>query len=80
LIDCAATGIAFIDKDFVHHHQLQENELKESRDLEVIDGKPIDSGTITTMAKLNLGIRSHQEQLPAFASTVGHNRTVIGLP
>ena len=29
LIDCGATGIAFIDKDFVRHHQLKEKELKE---------------------------------------------------
>ena len=41
LIDCGATGIAFIDKDFVRHHQLQEKELIESRELEVIDGRPI---------------------------------------
>ena len=34
----------------------QERELKESRELEVIDRRPIESGTITTMAKLNLGI------------------------
>ncbi len=46
LIDCGATGIAFIDKDFVHHHQLQEKEVKESRELEVKDGRPIESGTV----------------------------------
>jgi hypothetical protein len=57
LIDCGATGIAFIDKDFVRHHQLEETELKESRELEFIDGRPIESGTITTMAKLDLGTR-----------------------
>ena len=27
LIDCGATGIAFVDKDFVRHHQLEEKEL-----------------------------------------------------
>jgi hypothetical protein len=26
LIDCGATGIAFADKDFVWHHQLEEKE------------------------------------------------------
>jgi hypothetical protein len=61
LIHCGATGIAFIDKDCVRHHQLEEKELRESRELEVIDGRPIELGTITTMAKLNLGIRGHQE-------------------
>jgi hypothetical protein len=50
LIDCGATGIAFIDKDYVRHHQLEERNLKKSRELEVIDGRPIESGTITMMA------------------------------
>jgi hypothetical protein len=30
---------------------LEENELKESKALEAIDGKPIESRTIMTMAK-----------------------------
>jgi hypothetical protein len=80
LIDCGATGIAFIDKDFVRHHQLEEKELKEARELEVIDGRPIESGTITTMAKLDLGIRGHQEKLPAFVTKLGHYPIVLGLP
>lgn len=56
LIDCGATGIAFIDKDFVRNYGLHEKEQKETRELEVMDGRPIESGTITTMAKLDLGI------------------------
>jgi sulfur relay (sulfurtransferase) DsrF/TusC family protein len=32
LIDCRATGIVFIDKVFVRHHQLEERKLKESRE------------------------------------------------
>jgi hypothetical protein len=65
LIDCEATAIAFIDKDFVRHHQLKEQKLIESSELEVIDRRPIESGTITTMAKPNLEICGHQNQLPA---------------
>jgi hypothetical protein len=80
LIDCGATGIAFIDKDYVRHYHLEEKELRESRDLEVIDRRPIKSGTITTMAKLNLGIRGHQEQLPVFVTKLGHYPIVLGLP
>jgi hypothetical protein len=80
VIDCGATAIAFIDKDFVHHHQLKEKELRESRELEVIDRRPIESGTITTMAKLNLGIRGHQELLPPVVTKLGHYPIVLGLP
>jgi hypothetical protein len=56
LIDYGATGTPFVDKDFVLLHQLDEKELRESRELEVVDGRPIKSGTITTIAKFNMGI------------------------
>ena len=56
LIDCGTTGIAFIYKDFILHHQIKEKQLEKSHELEVINGRPIESGTITTIAKLDLGI------------------------
>jgi hypothetical protein len=80
LMDCGATEIAFIDKDFVCHHQLEEKKLQELREIEVIDGRPIKLGTITTMTKLNLGIRGHQEQLPAFITKLCHYSILLGLP
>jgi hypothetical protein len=45
---------------------VKKHEIRESRELEVIDGRLIESGTITTMENLNLGIRGYPEQLPAF--------------
>jgi hypothetical protein len=69
-----------VDKDFVRHHQLEEKELREPRELEVIDGRPIESGTITTIAELNIGIRSHQEEPPAFVMKLGHYPIILGLP
>jgi hypothetical protein len=80
LINCGATGIAFIDIDFVCYQQWQGQKLKQSSELEVIDVGPIESGTITTMTKLNLGIRGHQEQLPAFVTKLSHYPIVLGLP
>jgi len=38
LIDCGATGIAFMDQDFARHHKVPLKELKERRQVEVIDG------------------------------------------
>ena len=32
------------------------------------------------MAKMNLGIRGHQETLPAFVTKLGHYPIVLGLP
>jgi hypothetical protein len=79
-INCRDNRIAFIDKDIVHHDQFKEQELNKLRELEVIDGRHIESGTITTMAKLNLGIRGRHKQLPAFITKLGNYPIVLGLP
>jgi hypothetical protein len=61
LIDCGATEIACIDKDFIRHHGLQRKELREARELEVVDGRPIISGMITIIVKHDLGIMGYRE-------------------
>jgi len=38
LIDCRATGIAFMDQDVACHYQIPLPELQEKRQVEVIDG------------------------------------------
>jgi predicted aspartyl protease len=38
LIDCGATGYAFIDQDFAYHHELPLCPLKTPYALKVIDG------------------------------------------
>jgi hypothetical protein len=40
-----------VDNDFSCHHQLKEKELQESRELEGVLWRPIESGMITTMAE-----------------------------
>jgi len=57
--DCGATGIAFMDKDFAPHYQIPVQELKEMRQDEVIDGRPIESGAITHIAKLGWRIQDY---------------------
>ena len=52
LVDCDATGYAFIDEDFARHHNLSLYRLKTPRSLEVIDGRPIESGNVTHLTKL----------------------------
>ena len=80
LIDSGATGIAFIDKDFAHHHQLPLVPLKNPRSLEVIDGRPISSGDITHSTTITLSINEHQEELPMFVTKLGHYPIVLGIP
>jgi len=80
LIDCGATGIAFLDQDFAHHHQIPLQELKEKKQVEVINGRPIESGDITHIAKVGMKIQSHGEQLPMFITKLGHYPIVVGIP
>jgi len=80
LVDCGATGIAFIDKDFACHHQLPLTPLQHPRSLEVIDGHPISSGDITDVANTHLAILEHQETLPMFVTKLSHYPVVLGIP
>ena len=80
LIDCGATGIAFVDEDFARHHQLPLTPLQFPRSLEVINGHPISSGDITHVANTHLSILEHQETLPMFVTKLGHYPIVLGIP
>ena len=80
LIDCGATGISFVDKDFAHHHQLPLKTLKTPRSLEVIDGRPVSSGDITQLTNIPFSIQEHHEQLPMFVTKLGHYPIVLGIP
>ena len=75
-----STGIAFLDQDLARHHQIPLQELKEKRQVEVIDGRPIESGDITHVAKVGIMIQDHKEQLPMFVMTLGHYPIVFGIP
>jgi hypothetical protein len=80
LIDCGATGYAFIDEEFVRQHNLPKYSLRVPRALEVIDGRPIASGDITHLVKVPMQIGGHQELLPAFVTRLGHYPLVMGIP
>ena len=80
LVDCGATGYAFIDESFTRHHNLPLFPLKTPRSLEVIDGRPIESGDITHMTRLRLDIDQHTEEIPMFVTKLGHYPIVLGIP
>ena len=80
LIDCGATGFAFIDESFAQRHNLPLQRLSTERNLEVIDGRPIDSGPITHVAKFPLNIHGHKEDMYAFVTKLGHYPLVLGIP
>jgi hypothetical protein len=80
LIDCGATGIAFMDYDFACHHQIPLQELKKKKQVEVSERRLIESGDITHIAKVGMKIQNHKEQLPMFITKLGDYPIVLGIP
>ena len=80
LVDCGASGFSFIDLEFAHQHNLPQYILKEPRRLEVIDGRPIDTGDITYIVKIDGDINGQQEILTTFVTKLGHYHLVLGNP
>jgi len=80
LIDCGATGIACMDQDFDRHHQILIQELKETKRIKVIDGRPIVSGDIMHIAKVSMNIQGHGEQLVMFITKLGDYPIVLRIP
>ena len=54
LVDSGATGYAFADELYVRDHNLPLFKLKQPRRLEVIDGRPVESGDITHLTNVTL--------------------------
>ena len=80
LVDSVATGFAFVDEDFVRHHNLPLTRLETPREIEVIDGRPIESGSVTHLTGVRCNISSHSELLPMFVTRLGHYPIVLGIP
>jgi hypothetical protein len=80
LIDCGATGIAFMNQDFAHQHEIPLRELKEKRQVEVMDGRTIESGDITHQAEVDINIQNHEERIPMFVTKLGHYPIVFRIP
>jgi len=68
LIDCRATGIAFMDQDFARHHRIPVQELQEKQQVRFIDRRPIESGDFIHVANVGMMIKDHKEQLPMFVT------------
>ena len=80
LVDCGATGYAFIDEDFACRNNLPLHRVHTPRSLYVIDGRPSSSGAITHITKVRLQIREHQEDIPMFITKLGQYPIVLGIP
>jgi len=69
-----------MDQDFARHHQIPLRELKERKQVEVMDGRPIKLGDIMHITKVCLKIQDHGEQLLMFITKLGHYPIVLGIP
>jgi len=79
-IDTGTTGFAFIDKNFVRQHKFRHYTLNPARDLELIDGRSIESGKITHLTEISWQVQDHTEMLPTFITKLGHFSLVLGIP
>jgi len=79
LIDCGATGIAFMNQDFTRHHEVPLKEIKEKTQVEVIDGRTIESGDITHLAEVGMDIQDHKERILMFVTKLGHYPIVLAI-
>jgi hypothetical protein len=59
LIDGGTTSYVFIDEDYARRHHLPLHCLKSTRNLIIIDGRPITSGAITHLTRTRYAIRNH---------------------
>ena len=80
LCDTGATGYAFMDENLARQHNLPKYELQTPRPLDVIYGRPICSGDVNHMLTVFVKIGNHEEELPAFLTTLGHYILVLGIP
>jgi predicted aspartyl protease len=80
LIDYGATGFAFIDKEFGIPRGLPLYLPKDTREFEVINGRPRESSLVTVITKVKLMIDKHVEEIPMFVTKLGHYPMVLGIP
>jgi RNase H-like domain found in reverse transcriptase/Reverse transcriptase (RNA-dependent DNA polymerase)/Integrase zinc binding domain/Integrase core domain/Aspartyl protease/Chromo (CHRromatin Organisation MOdifier) domain len=78
MIDSGASGYAFIDETFAQSHHLPLQPLRYPRRLDVADGSPTSSGSITRLAELRLSVANHHESVPCFVTKLGHYPIILG--
>lgn len=79
LIDSGASATAFIDSDFATLHQFNLHELTRKYTLNVVDGRPINSGILSHRASTTMKISNHTEELSMFVTKLGHYPVILGI-
>ena len=80
LIDCGASGYAFIDKKFAQTNQIPLHPLKYARRLEGFDGQPALTGNITHAAEVIMDLNGHTKKMFLFVTGLRTYPIVLGHP
>jgi hypothetical protein len=80
LIDSRATRFGFIDGNFIHHQNISQLPRLNPCSLQVIDGRPINSGIITHYVEIPMRIGTHEEKARLFVTQLGHYPIVLEIP
>ncbi|KAH0375210.1 hypothetical protein KCU92_g10240, partial [Aureobasidium melanogenum] len=80
LIDCGATGFAFIDQAFAHSMNYPLQPLSRPQFLTCFDGRETISGTVTHIAHASLSIGPHKENIAMFVTQLHAFPVILGLP
>ena len=80
MIDCGASGKAFIDSSFVQFHKIPLLPLHQPCTVTVVDGHVISSGVITHFVRVPLVIDNHIETTDMFVTKLSHYSVILGIP
>jgi hypothetical protein len=80
LVDCECTGLSFMNEAFTHQYYFPRYQLKNSKTVEVIDGRPISLGDITAYVEVQCTIGDHHETLTAYLTSLRHYPLILGIP
>src|SRR5690606_531404 len=67
-------------EDFVRHHSLPLHRLETPCEIEVIEDRPIESRSVTHLARVRCNILAYSEMLPMLVTRLGHYPIVLGIP
>ena len=80
MVDCGASGKAFIDLSFAQFHKILLHPLTQPRTVTVVDGHVMSSGVITHFVHVPLVIDNHVETTDMFVTKLGHYLVILGIP
>jgi len=80
LVDSCATRYAVADEELVDDDNLFLFKLKTLQSLEVINSRPVESGAVKDLTKLNVSINGHNEIVYMFITKLCHHLMVQALP